>query len=119
MKRKFNIFDLFISIVFCLFLSFFILPFGIKYFLSDNQQIPNDIKEEILHAGKKYLDNNNDINIVSLNELYKSGYLIKNRQIDDLNCFNNITTVRKENNVYYLNIECSIESTTLSLLEKK
>ncbi len=118
MKRKFSLFDLIISIAFCICISFFILPAGVEFFLNNDKEVPYDIKEDILHAGKSYLDNNN-LDIVSLNELYESGYLIKDHTIDDLNCFNNLTTVRKEENKYYLNLECSIESSTLSLLEKK
>lgn len=116
-KSNFTLIDLLIATIFSVLLCFFVLPFGVKYFLKDNTSVPNNIKLEILQAGKKYLIHNSS-NIVTLNELYKTGYLVKTYKIDELNCFNNLTTVRKSENVYYLNLECSVESSTLSLMEK-
>ncbi len=116
-RKKFTILDLLISTLFSILLCFFILPFGIKYFLKANVSVPNNIKLEILQAGKKYLINNNS-NIVTLNDLYETGYLVKTYKIDQLNCFNNLTTVRKDGSVFYLNLECSIESSNLSFVEK-
>ena len=116
MKRKFSLFDLIVALIFSFLLCFFVLPTGLKYFLTKDTSIPRKIKMEILSAGKKYIDNNS-VNYVSLNELYSSGYLIKKDEISELNCFDAITVIQKTNNKYSLRLECEEERTTLSLLE--
>lgn len=115
-KRKFNFLDLFISILFSLFLSFYVLPFGVNYAINTREKIPYYTKQNILIAGKKYINNNNT-NKVTIDELLKSGYLSENKELDTKNCFTLISTVNKINNKYYLNLNCINDESILVLAE--
>ncbi len=115
-RRKFNYIDLFISILFSLFLSFYILPFGVNYAIKTREKISYYTKQNILIAGKKYLNNNNT-NKVTINELIKSGYLENDKELDTEKCFTLISTVNKVNNKYYLNLNCINDESILVLAE--
>lgn len=116
MKRKFNIVDCAIAIIFALFLSFYIIPKGISYFLNKSDHISDGIKQQILLAGKTYLDNNKDKSKVSVEDLYNAGYLLKNDTYY-MDCFPSISTVNKDNSRYYLNLRCVNDDSTLTLLQ--
>jgi hypothetical protein len=117
MKKKFSVFDFIISIVFTFAFSFFLLPQSMNFFITKQDKISKEIKEQMLLAGKSYLENNKDKRNVSLSELFNSGYLMKDNVIPNKECFPSISTVSIRNGTYYLNLQCVDDNSKLTLLE--
>jgi hypothetical protein len=117
MKRKFSIIDFAISISFAFLLSFYLLPQGIDFFMAKQDKLPESLKEQMLLAGKTYLEKNIDKEKVTLSELFDDGYLIKEDVTLDKDCFPSISTISKKNGIYHLNLQCVEDNSKLTLLE--
>lgn len=119
-KKKFSTVDFAIAITVALFLSVYFLPHGVNYFMTIKYKIPFNTKQEILLAGKTYLNNNVHRESVTLTELFETGYLIDYSDFYNKNCFLLTSTVNRislTNNSYSLNLECLDDKSTLTLLE--
>jgi hypothetical protein len=120
MKRKrktnFTYKDFIISCIFALFLSIVILPLGVDYALSTKDKISEYTKQQLMDAGKKYLDNNKEKK-VSIKELIKSGYIENLEKLNLDTCFESISTITKVENTYYLNLSCINDETTFVFSE--
>jgi hypothetical protein len=88
-----------------------------NFFITKQDKISKEIKEQMLLAGKSYLENNKDKRNVSLSELFNSGYLMKDNVIPNKECFPSISTVSIRNGTYYLNLQCVDDNSKLTLLE--
>lgn len=116
MKKKFDIKDLLISVFFCLFLCLYLLPLATEHFLYTNYKVSHESKQEILLAGKLYLQNNPNKEFVYVYDLLNTGYLLKENYNYEDNCFPLISTIKKDSTGYHLYLKCIHYNGKLTLL---